>query len=242
MLVRRKDHPSRARTSNVTDIVLVHSIPSGADLTEIFTWPKALKSFTLMPAKDDRSTEELPKPRYLTDILRPQMVSLENLLVTREYGNPTLSYLPTRSLRSFSALKFLGLPTYFLPSFATEFVPLGRESVLPANLECLQVEEPVFVSHRETLWNGTVDEEALLARAQALRVFLEELALLKYPRLPHLKMLRLWLVKERMDLQEDLARNLLFAAVDSPEFASIQELFSEIGILISCSYSTQPPK
>lgn len=177
----------------MTDLVLVDSTTSGADFTEILTWPRALESFVLLAAKNDRPVERLLSPRCLTNNLRPQMGSLEKLLIVAEHGNPTLSYLPTRDLKVFESLKFLGLPTYFLPICPIEYIPAHH--VLPPNLECLQVEESVFGSHREVLWSGTVDEEALKKRARALSRFLQELAMLRHTSLPHLQSLRLWLAR-----------------------------------------------
>ena len=230
-----KPNQNRFGTSKLTHLIIYDSEPYEADLSQILSWPKALESFILRPLRNKRRRQDIHVPSIqLTDILQLHRESLKELLIMSEPGSLRSRFKYTASLKTFSALEFLGLPILF----ASDFSALNE--CLPPNLKVLQIEKGVYVETRE-IHNKAIDETALQAKFRTLDAWLEELESFQTAGLLNLTRLRIWLIP----FQEFRANRITANAVQERTLERMLErmenFFSNSGTIIpvSCTRKAQ---
>ena len=252
----RKDDIDRSRTSTLTKLSFPSSAPSANDLAELLTWPIALRHFSLEASPDERPAQ--PRVRRLIQLLSLQRETLEELYLSGEPRHPLLSYRLGLELIEFSALKRLSIHGEWLqPPIIPSIADPGSTAiwdVLPLNLEHLQIEIPVILHYCDMRWDGSLDENYLGARRQAIVPLLHALTQKKVSRQMSLEEVIIWYRKRdgldsglpgmhnghRDDYQARMYSRL-FPQEGTTERVALETAFDEVGCKLLTCCSVEPP-
>ena len=252
----RRDDIDRSRTSAVLKLSFPASMPSGNDLAELLTWPKALKYFGLEASSDSRARR--PRVRRLVTLLSLQRDTLEEIFLSGDFRHPLLDYSPNRELTTFTALKRLSIRLDWLQqprrSGNTEAQEASIYDVLPPNLEWLQLEVRLLIEYYDMRWDGSLDEAGLATRCQELVYSLHELMSTKATRHPSLEEVAIWFRKRDdpealkpgnymrriVDYEERICERL-FPREGTSQRGYLFAAFEEGGCKLSSCYSVEAP-